>query len=40
MCFSGFNGHVGMYIYGFHVALVWYGVGQRNFEERMLPLLP
>ena len=33
MCLGDFNGHVGWHIDGVHE---WYGVGQRNFEGRIL----
>ena len=33
MCLGDFNGHVGRHIDGLHGG---YGVGQRNFEGRML----
>ena len=39
MCFGDFNGHVGRHIDGFNRLQGGYGVGQRNFEGRMLLVL-
>ena len=36
MCLGDFNGHVGRNIDGFYGVHGGYGVGQRNFEGRML----
>ena len=36
MCLGDFNGHVGMHIDGFDGVHRGYGVGQRNFEGRIL----
>ena len=35
MCLCDFNGHVGRHIDGFNRVHGGYGIGQRNFEERM-----
>ena len=37
MCLGSSNGHVGRHIYGFYGVHGGIGVGQRNFEGRMLP---
>ena len=36
MCFGDFNGHVGGHMFGFDGDRGGYGVGQRNFVQRML----
>ena len=36
VCLCDFSGHVGRHIDGFCGVLVGYGVGQRNFEGRIL----
>ena len=36
MCLGSINGHVGRHIGGFDGVHGWYGIGQRNLEERML----
>ena len=39
MCLGDFNGHVGRHIDGFDGVHGGYGVGQSNFEGRMLLVL-
>ena len=39
MCLAGFNGHISGHIDGFDGVHGGYGVGQRNFEGRMLLVL-
>ena len=36
VCLGGFNGHIGMHIDGFDGVDGGCGIGQRNFEGRML----
>ena len=36
VCLGGINGHIGRHIDGFDGVHGGYGVGQKNFERRML----